>query len=266
MGGGARRASGGGPQDAWQGRSRYYPHRVPGCAQRQGCGARRDHLGGVLREIRRSRPRACLPGRDRERSEEQFQQAQRKRYGAGARARRQTRHPSSPPLNRQRQQTSLREVSRRLRCPGMTKTVLLLRIGSHRWYVPAAIVGASRMIRFALFPVLLLAFPGTAPEADVAAGQAAFARCKICHSVNAGATSQDGPNLYGVLGRKDSTLEGYSYSEAMKNSGIVWDDETLTKYLRDPRGSLPGNKMAFPGIKSDEEVPNLLAYLHQATQ
>jgi cytochrome c len=52
----------------------------------------------------------------------------------------------------------------------------------------------------------------------------------------------------------------------MKNSGIVWDDETLAKYLRDPRGSMPGNKMAFPGIKNDEEMANLLAYLHQATQ
>jgi cytochrome c len=148
----------------------------------------------------------------------------------------------------------------------MAKAVLLLRIGGHRWYVPAAIVGASRMIRFAFFPVLLLAFPGTAPAADVAAGQAAFARCKICHSVQAGAPSPVGPNLHGVFGRKAGTLEGYSYSEAMKNSGIVWDDETLTKYLRDPRGTMPGNKMAFPGIKSDDEVPNLLAYLHQATQ
>ena len=72
--------------------------------------------------------------------------------------------------------------------------------------------------------------------------------------------------MHGVFGRKAGALEGYSYSEAMKNSGIVWDDETLAKYLHDPRGSLPGNKMAFPGLKNDEEVANLLAYLHQATQ
>ena len=51
-----------------------------------------------------------------------------------------------------------------------------------------------------------------------------------------------------------------------KNSGIVWDDDSMAKYLRDPRGSMPGNKMAFPGIKNDEEMANLLAYLHQATQ
>ena len=75
-----------------------------------------------------------------------------------------------------------------------------------------------------------------------------------------------GPNLHGVFGRKAGSLDGYAYSAAMKNSGIVWDDETLAKYLRDPRGSMPGNKMAFPGIKNDEELANLLAYLHQATQ
>jgi cytochrome c len=114
------------------------------------------------------------------------------------------------------------------------------------------------MIRSVVFAaVLLLAIPAIAPAADVAAGQAAFARCKICHSVQAGAPSPVGPNLHGVFGRK---------AGAMKNSGIVWDDETLAKYLHDPRGSLPGNKMAFPGLKNDEEVANLLAYLHQATQ
>ena len=122
------------------------------------------------------------------------------------------------------------------------------------------------MIRFALFPVLLLAFPGTAPAADVAAGQAAFARCKICHSVQAGAPSPVGPNLHGVFGRKAGTLEGYSYSEAMKTSGIVWDDATLGKYLRDPKELVPGGKMAFPGIKDDKQIADLLAYLHQATQ
>jgi cytochrome c len=145
--------------------------------------------------------------------------------------------------------------------------VLLLRIDGDRWYVPATIVGARRMIRSVVFAaVLLLAIPAIAPAADVAAGQAAFARCKICHSVQAGAPSLVGPNLHGVFGRKAGALEGYSYSEAMKNSGIVWDDATLAKYLHDPRGSLPGNKMAFPGLKNDEEVANLLAYLHQATQ
>jgi cytochrome c len=123
------------------------------------------------------------------------------------------------------------------------------------------------MIRSAFIAaVLVLRLADGASAADTAAGEKVFARCKICHSVQAGAPSPVGPNLHGVFGRKAGSVEGFNYSEAMKNSGIVWDDETLTKYLRDPRGSLPGNKMAFPGLKNDDEMANLLAYLHQATQ
>jgi cytochrome c len=118
----------------------------------------------------------------------------------------------------------------------------------------------------AVIAVFALLMPAAARAADTAAGQAAFARCKICHTVEAGGRSPVGPNLHGVFGRKAGSFEGFSYSAAMKNSGIVWDDNSMAKYLRDPRGSMPGNKMAFPGIKNDEEMANLLAYLHQATQ
>ena len=123
------------------------------------------------------------------------------------------------------------------------------------------------MIRSAaLIATFAVLMPVAVRAADATAGQTAFARCKICHTLEAGGRSPVGPNLHGVFGRKAGSLGGYAYSAAMKNSGIVWDDETLAKYLRDPRGSMPGNKMAFPGIKKDEELANLLAYLHQATQ
>ena len=62
------------------------------------------------------------------------------------------------------------------------------------------------------------------------------------------------------------TADNFTYSDAMKQSRIVWDDATLAKYLRNPKEFIPGNKMAFPGVSDDKQIADLLAYLHQATQ
>jgi len=102
--------------------------------------------------------------------------------------------------------------------------------------------------------------------ADPAAGQAVFNRCRICHTVEAGGRNGAGPNLHGLFGRKAGSVESFAYSAAMKNSGIVWDEATLGKYLHEPKQFIPGTKMAFPGIPSDKEVADLLAYLREATQ
>ena len=115
-----------------------------------------------------------------------------------------------------------------------------------------------------LLIALVTAVPGHA--ADVAAGRKVFARCRICHRVEAGAPKTAGPNLHGLFGRKAGTLAGFNYSKAMKASGLTWDDGTLAKYLRDPKSLIPGNRMAFPGIAGDAEIANLLAYLRQATK
>ena len=113
--------------------------------------------------------------------------------------------------------------------------------------------------------ILLFMTPRPGAAADIAAGQALFNRCKICHSLEAG-KNMVGPSLHGLFGRKAGTSDGFTFSEAMKESGIVWGDDTLTKYLHDPKQVVPGGKMAFPGIKDDQQIADLLAYLHQATQ
>jgi len=114
---------------------------------------------------------------------------------------------------------------------------------------------------------LALAFVSSAQAAgDPEKGKQIFnQQCKGCHSLEAGKQGI-GPTLHGVFGRKAGTLENYNYSTAMKNSSVVWDEETLKKYLADPRKFIPGDKMVFAGIKNDAQLDNLIAYLKQASQ
>jgi cytochrome c len=72
-----------------------------------------------------------------------------------------------------------------------------------------------------------------------------------------------GPSLNGVVGRPAGTFPGYSYSDANKNSGLTWDQATLKEYLKDPRGKVPGTKMAFAGLTSETDIDNVIAYLEQ---
>jgi cytochrome c len=114
--------------------------------------------------------------------------------------------------------------------------------------------------------LVLVSLPDPAAAANAAAGQAVFNRCKICHTIEAGGRNVVGPNLHGVFGRKAGSLPNFAYSPAMKDSGVVWDDDTLTKYLRDPKEFIPGDRMAFPGIKDEGQLADLLAYLHEAAK
>ena len=110
------------------------------------------------------------------------------------------------------------------------------------------------------FRRLLVATLVVSPAIAMADPPPAFTVCKQCHKIEAGMNSI-GPSLAGVVGRKAGTGAGFAYSDAMKNSGLTWDDATLTKYLADPKATVPGTKMVFPGVKKAEDVPTLIDFL-----
>jgi len=108
---------------------------------------------------------------------------------------------------------------------------------------------------------VLLAFAaGPGMAADVEAGKTAFKKCALCHTTEAG-KNKIGPSLFGIVGRKSATLDGFNYSEAMKKFDHTWDEGTLDEYLGDPRATVPGTKMIFPGIKDKAERDDVIAYL-----
>jgi cytochrome c len=117
------------------------------------------------------------------------------------------------------------------------------------------------------FPNVILALSilasmdaGSAGAADVEAGKTAFKKCALCHTTEAG-KNKIGPSLFGIVGRKSATLENFNYSEAMKKFDHTWDEGTLDEYLADPRGTVPGTKMIFPGIKDKAERDDVIGYL-----
>lgn len=103
----------------------------------------------------------------------------------------------------------------------------------------------------------------TVRTGDPEAGANVFKKCMACHKVDPDAKSGVGPTLNGVVGRPAGVYPAYNYSPAMKNSGLIWDESTLTTYLHAPRKLVPGTKMAFPGIKKDQEIADVIAYLKQ---
>jgi cytochrome c len=104
---------------------------------------------------------------------------------------------------------------------------------------------------------------GAACAQDVAAGENSFKKCLPCHRIGADAKNLVGPELNGLDGRKSGTVEGYNYSDANKNSGITWGEDVFKEYITNPRAKIPGTKMVFAGISSENERNNLWAYLKQ---
>lgn len=114
-----------------------------------------------------------------------------------------------------------------------------------------------------LVAALAAVAPGAALAQDAAAGEKVFAQCRACHQVGETAKNAVGPLLNGLFGRKSGTIEGYNYTDANKNSGIVWDDATFADYIKDPKAKIPGTKMVYAGLKDEARIKDLIAYLKQ---
>jgi len=118
------------------------------------------------------------------------------------------------------------------------------------------------------FPILLVilliagATPGRAEVGDPQHGAQIYQRCLACHSLE---HNRSGPRHCGLFGRKAGSLPGYTYSKAMKDSGITWDASSLDRFLENPLKVLPGTKMAYAGVRDPKERADLIAYLRQAT-
>jgi cytochrome c len=115
----------------------------------------------------------------------------------------------------------------------------------------------------AIAAFFLVAAVPAAHAQDAAAGEQVFRKCMPCHRIGPGAKNLVGPELNGLDGRHSGSVPGYNYSEANKKSGITWNDETFKKYIKNPRGDIPGTKMIFPGITNQKDIDNLWAYLKQ---
>jgi cytochrome c len=111
------------------------------------------------------------------------------------------------------------------------------------------------------FFVVSAVVSGSALAGDPAAGEKQFkSKCAICHTVEQG-KNKIGPSLFGVVGRKSGSIEGFKYSEANRAANLTWDEPTLDKYLTDPKALVKGTIMTFPGIKNDTERADVVAYL-----
>jgi cytochrome c len=119
------------------------------------------------------------------------------------------------------------------------------------------------MLRLLLAGAAAVILAPSAMAQDAEAGEKVFAQCRACHQVGPTARNLVGPKLNGLFGRKSGSIEGYSYTDANKNSGITWGEAEFTDYIKNPRGKIPGTKMIYAGLKDEQRIKDLIAYLKQ---
>jgi cytochrome c len=111
--------------------------------------------------------------------------------------------------------------------------------------------------------LLVAASAGAALAQDAAAGEQSFNKCRPCHDVGPDAKIKLGPPLNGIDGRKSASYTGFNYSDAVKGLGVTWNAATFKQWVSNPSAMAPGTRMAFSGIKDDQEIASLWAYVDQ---
>lgn len=137
------------------------------------------------------------------------------------------------------------------------------RCASRRTTAFASKAQPMKLLAVLVIPIIAATGPSWAANGDPQHGAQIYQRCLACHSLE---YNRSGPRHCGLFGRRAGTLSGYTYSRAMKASGISWDDWSLDRFLENPLKTLPGTKMAYAGVKDPQERADLIAYLKQATR
>lgn len=117
------------------------------------------------------------------------------------------------------------------------------------------------MIQKMVIAVMVMLSASSAVAQDAQKGERSFSKCLACHAIGPRTEAKIGPQLNGLDGRRAGAVPNFTYSDGIKKAGIVWTEESFREFMRNPATRVPGNKMAFPGIKSDQESSDLWAYI-----
>ena len=120
-----------------------------------------------------------------------------------------------------------------------------------RWIIPALVLAG-------------ISAPALAQDGDAAAGQRVFNQCRACHTADQGGRNTVGPNLFGILGRRAGSVEGFRYSANLRElgeGGLVWSEDRIRAYVANPKDVIPRGSMSYPGLRNATQVNDLMAYL-----
>lgn len=126
---------------------------------------------------------------------------------------------------------------------------------------PAPSTPAAPAVDPAVMQQRISALPAPYNEASYEAGRRVFAQCRSCHTTDAAGGSRVGPNLHGVFGSEAGAKEGFTYSQALQDANFTWDADHLDHWLANPQTALPGNRMAFAGVRNEDQRRDVIAFL-----